>query len=101
VTKALTELVNLCAVPHASPGICSVERVAKFSKREICEGGVVGGEKVHGYTPDGNLLCGAQGDGGSDPYPFEGPNHEDPADFDPSASNASKRCSASYRRLPD
>jgi hypothetical protein len=76
--------------------------VKEWTKREVCEGGVAGGEKVHGYTPDGSLLCGATGDGGSDPYPYDkGCNRGDADDFDPTAANSCRKCSASYRKLPD
>lgn len=75
---------------------------AEWVKREIGLGGVSGGAKVHGIKPDGDLLCGAVGDDGSDPYPFpDRCNMDDPTDFDPADPNACKRCIAAYNKLPD
>jgi hypothetical protein len=90
---------RLIAASHG----CTVVVMAHWTKGDICEGGVLGGERIHGYTPDGNLLCGATGEDGTDSYPFDGRcNHpEDPEDFHPDERNACKRCSASYRRLSD
>ena len=74
----------------------------EWVKSEVVEGGLLGGEKAHGYVPDGSLLCGAEGEGGSWPYPFDGGcNMPDADDFDPDGPNACKRCSAAHRKLPE
>jgi hypothetical protein len=78
-------------------------RTAGLTKGEIGLGGVSGGSKVHGITPDdGVLLCGATGDDGSEPYAIAARcNSNDSEDFDPKAENACKSCATVYNKLPD
>lgn len=78
--------------------------MAELTKGALYEAGVVGGEKIHAQGPDGNVLCGAVGDGGSEPYPLGQSPHmhgEDPLPFNPKADGACKKCTASWKNLPD
>ena len=72
----------------------------RWSKDEIIEGVVAGGERIHGYAPDGRLLCGATGEDGSEAHDRWEP-HGDPRSFDPDHADACRRCAASWRTLPD
>ncbi len=75
--------------------------MATWTKAEIGEGLVSGGEKIHGMDPDGKILCGATSDDGSDPWDRNIGGHFDDEVFDPTKPNSCKRCSASWSRLED
>lgn len=72
------------------------------SKREVCEGFVYGDDQVHGYIPDGSVLCGAMGEDSSDPYlPPDSCNiGYEPADFDPAHPQACSACAEIWQELP-
>lgn len=73
-------------------------------KREISVGFVSGDDRIHGYVPDGSVLCEALGDDFSDPYsPPDSCNMPDDSsqDFNPSEENACSECSAIFYDLPD
>lgn len=73
-------------------------------KSEIFEGFLLGDDKIHGFVPDGSILCGGVGDGGTDPYlPSDSCNSGGPeiADFDPSHRDACIPCADIWNRLPD
>jgi hypothetical protein len=74
--------------------------VGKWTKGEVIEGVVSGGERIHGYTPDGTLLCGALGEDGGEPLNRAGP-HRDPVLFTDETANGCRRCIASWRKLTD
>lgn len=72
----------------------------RWAKSEIGLGGVSGGERQHGITPDGDLLCGSRSDDGSDPYAIAARcNSDDSEDFDPEGANSCKRCAKAYDKL--
>ena len=73
-------------------------------KSEISEGFLLGDDQIHGYVPDGNVLCGGLGDGGSDPYlPPDSCNSGGPdyVSFDPGHRNACVPCADVWNGLPD
>lgn len=72
----------------------------RWAKSEIGLGGVVGGQRQHGITPDGDLLCGSKGDDCSEPYAIAARcNSNDSEEFDPTADNACKTCAKAYNKL--
>lgn len=74
----------------------------QWAKSEIGLGGVSGGQRQHGITPDGDLLCGSKGDDGSEPYAIAARcNSNDSEEFEPAAEDACKRCAKAYDKLDD
>ncbi|MCV7110936.1 hypothetical protein [Mycolicibacterium setense] len=54
--------------------------------------------EIHGYMPNGELLCGLIGDDGNEPYV---PNMPEPDLFDPYESDVCNTCKALWNLLPD
>ncbi|MGV0849467.1 hypothetical protein [Mycolicibacterium phlei] len=73
------------------------------SKGVITEGFVSGDDRIHGFVPDGTILCEAVGDDMSGPWtptaysPFD----DDPRDFNPSHERACPVCADIWYELPD
>jgi hypothetical protein len=74
---------------------------SRWLKSEVVEGVVSGGERIHGYLPDGSLLCGTLGEDDSLPMEREIWPHKPAASFTDETENACKRCLRSWRGLPD
>ena len=71
----------------------------QWTQGEISEGAVFGGEKIHGITPYGALLCGARGEDGSDPHDLNPGGHRESVLFTDETENGCKRCAAVWRTL--
>ena len=74
------------------------------AKAEVVEGFVSGDDRIHGYIPDGSVLCEAIGDDMSDPYlpPDSCNSVTDPyKEFNPALADSCRECAEIWRDLPD
>lgn len=74
------------------------------SKSEVSEGFVSGDDRIHGYIPDGSVLCEAMGDDLSGPYlPPDSCNmpNDSIKDFNPEHEQACVECAEIFYDLPD
>ena len=72
---------------------------SQWTQGHIIEGVVAGGEKIHGLTPDGYLLCGARGDDGSEPHDRNPGGHFEDELFTDETDGGCLRCAAAWRAL--